>query len=87
MWPDMEAVMTREPVLRSRKWWPTALAQWNVPVKSVSMTSFHASTLASKIPASAVFPALAMKTSILPKSLMTSLTSCCTFSQSPTWHL
>jgi len=30
MWPDMEAVMTKEPVPRSLKWAPTALAQWKV---------------------------------------------------------
>jgi len=34
------------------------------------------STVPSRIPESAVAPALAMKASILPKSLMTSLTSC-----------
>lgn len=74
MCPDIEAVMTKEPVPLSLKCFPTALAQWNVPFKSVWMTSFHASTEPSRIPLSAVRPALAMKASTWPNSLMTSLT-------------
>lgn len=41
----------------------------------------------SSTPESAVAPALATKASILPKSLMTSLTSCSTDSYLSTWHL
>ena len=50
MCPDMEAVMTKEPVPRDLKCAPTALAQWKVPLRSVWMTSFQASTEPSRIP-------------------------------------
>lgn len=42
--------MTNDPVPRSLKWWPTAFAQWKVPLRSVWMTSFHFSTEPSRMP-------------------------------------